>query len=870
MLMRIYERAERASVSRLIIALLVCVALFRLRGWLLEPATIPDVAWRGYTPEDVGTFLSRLRPAARQLYAWTELTLDVVFPLIYAALLSRLIARTTPPGIGRYALWLPFVAAGADYVENGLLACMTWNSCALDSARFASIFTRGKWLVIALSLLIALPGSVRALYRARVPIGRHLPYVYLVRVPLLLALVLLGLPLAAMTGMRSVLGNLFVLTAGELFWVAVAIALSSATVLATARVVLLYGAERFGVASLGTPKTVPTWQVFVVVFIAGWMTAFALVASARGVPRDERLLPTAALLACGALGGGLIGGLLVWLIETARFLFADPPPAGPPGTRVSTLPDLVVPARLVPNRIHTQRVSVPQPGLAARLVTTLLGRERAIGYLDRNTGELLPGHLFALLVFVALLGLYALAFVLDAPRADRGSMIPALVYLLALLTLPTWALGAAAFFLDRYRIPVLVVPGALLALAFVWPTDHFFAMTPEVLRPSGAGGRALPSDLARRLDGCRLTAVAASGGGIRAAGWTAQVLTGLQRDLPAFAPSLKLVSAVSGGSVGTMYYVGAFPGPSGPPATALDPIVELAMRSSLNDVAWGLAYPDLWRTFTPVVTKRAMDRGRALEQAWGREWPYRDDTLRQWRDAVAAGQRPAVAFNATVVETGQRLAIATFDRPPSSSLQTWTFEDVYGSRDIAVVTAARLSATFTYVTPVARAREETAAKWHIADGGYQDNYGVATLVDWLAAALVDPRTMPVDASGRPCDDRLRIAIVRIGSHETDSEPKNRSWAFQVGAPIQVLLAIRTAGPRSRNAMELDMLRDTGLGRRVGWFCFDYDSDEQPLSWHLSPAQRRLIRDAWTTEDVQASRQKLREFFEGDGTREFSC
>ena len=143
-------------------------------------------------------------------------------------------------------------------------------------------------------------------------------------------------------------------------------------------------------------------------------------------------------------------------------------------------------------------------------------------------------------------------------------------------------------------------------------------------------------------------------------------------------------------------------------------------------------------------------------------------------------------------------------------------------------------------------------------------------MDWLTAALVDPRTMPVDETGRPCDDRLRVAIVRIGSHEADSEPKNRSWAFQVGAPVQVLLAIRTAGPRSRNAMELDLLRDAGLSRRVGWFCFDYDNDDQPLSWHLSATQRRRIRDAWTTEDIQTSRQRLRDFFEGDGTREFSC
>jgi hypothetical protein len=319
-----------------------------------------------------------------------------------------------------------------------------------------------------------------------------------------------------------------------------------------------------------------------------------------------------------------------------------------------------------------------------------------------------------------------------------------------------------------------------------------------------------------------------------------------------------------------MYFVGAFDGPAGPAADAVEPIVELSMRSSLNDVAWGFAYPDLWRTFTPRVWDEATDRAWALEQAWGRQWRSRTDTLRQWRDLTAQGRRPAVAFNTTIVETGQRLALGTYDRP-RVGMATLTFEDVYGSRDVSILTAARLSATFTYVTPVARARDETAQKWHLADGGYQDNYGVATLIDWLNAALLEePGTGPTDTEGRPCAERLRLAVVRIASPEADPEPSSRSWAFQVGAPAQVLLAIRTAGPRSRNELELALLAHTGFERRLGVFCFDYANADNPLSWHLSTAQRRNIREAWGTDRNRAAAQRLREFFEGDGTRAYAC
>jgi hypothetical protein len=56
--------------------------------------------------------------------------------------------------------------------------------------------------------------------------------------------------------------------------------------------------------------------------------------------------------------------------------------------------------------------------------------------------------------------------------------------------------------------------------------------------------------------------VAAAGGGIQAAAWTARVLTGLEEICAEkrpgrFVQSLKLLSGVSGGSVGIMYFVTA-------------------------------------------------------------------------------------------------------------------------------------------------------------------------------------------------------------------------------------------------------------------------------------------------------------------------
>src|SRR5262249_24274536 len=81
-------------------------------------------------------------------------------------------------------------------------------------------------------------------------------------------------------------------------------------------------------------------------------------------------------------------------------------------------------------------------------------------------------------------------------------------------------------------------------------------------------------------------------------------------------------------------------------------------------------------------------------------------TLNQWRDAVAHGKLPAAIFNATAVESGQRFLVATTDVPDRGALR---FAERFPEWDIPIATAARLSATFTYVSPAARPTGGTAA-----------------------------------------------------------------------------------------------------------------------------------------------------------------
>src|SRR4030095_4212312 len=121
-----YDRLKSGSWTRWVIALVVGFALFLLRRKSLGGAATPDSFWLGYTPAQVADFLKQIGPAGRSLYAWTQLTLDVVFPVIYVVCIWRTRARTASPAIGPLLIWLPFVVAGFDLVENVLTAYLAW------------------------------------------------------------------------------------------------------------------------------------------------------------------------------------------------------------------------------------------------------------------------------------------------------------------------------------------------------------------------------------------------------------------------------------------------------------------------------------------------------------------------------------------------------------------------------------------------------------------------------------------------------------------------------------------------------------------------------------------------------------------------
>ena len=516
------------------------------------------------------------------------------------------------------------------------------------------------------------------------------------------------------------------------------------------------------------------------------------------------------------------------------------------------------------------------------------------GYLDVASGKLQGRHLFATYQFMLALGAYVFYCILsglDLTFLGGQFLVPTLSLVLAVLTLICWGLSGVAFFLDRYRVPLLL---PLLALAFssgvFQQGDYFYE---GLALPTEARTTATAAQIMGARANSPIVLVATTGGGIQAAGWTARVLTGLNEQVSvesagannSFSRYVRLISSVSGGSVGAMYFVAGYD--NGEVKREADrSIVSSAEQSSLDEVTWGLAYPDLvfglfpWLKGIGVASGglRAtdsgfifLDRGRMLEQSWRKRLPVaqRDATLSGWRKDAASGLRPAVIFNSTLVETGERYLLSTTgfaDSNASKSKQEEylgrsEFFKLYPDSDLRVRTAARLSATFPYVTPAARMlRNDTGVKGkqsedgrfyrpepHAVDGGYYDNYGMASLLDWLDNGL---QALP---------ERPKIMIVEIRASPTGKEGRPRSSSygtlFQLTHPLQTLANVRGTGQLSHNALDENLVNRI-YSPNICEATFEFSNTDErgcprnePLNWHLTPADSEALKDAWEKSDA---------------------
>ncbi len=733
-----------------------------------------------------------------------------------------------------------------------------------------SLYSPRSALIVCVTALVAAAGISVTTHRRGIVRRFHdrcfenswettLRYLFFLRFHWIIALALLVFPGLAVMRLQRLLDSLFFVNAWELFFITWMGLLAAWSLMTSVQLTCLYGPIRFGGEPLRLRPKLRHWGGRLKLELFGLLVApsvfFCLLNSSDW---------------WGGFLATALGILAAWLT-----LFITT------WQRESIVPACVPPSRLLLNGARYRRrpadaTTMGEPaegGIVLEALLRLLGP----GYYDHERKQPQPGHMLSVTLMGLVLCTYGLVGFAFRPAGGWNDYFPSLGYLMNMFMLAAWGLPASAFFLDRWHIPVM---GSLtitaLMLYSLSETDHYYITKPVELERIVEAPSLTPQQTldawaeARGSRGDRMTVVMISGGGIAAAAWGTEVLTGLEEEIGApFVQSLHALSSASGGSVCVMYYLDGF-SPHGPrPPDELERIRDAATHSSLRAMSWGVAYPDVWRLMAPPVLTWApyLDRGWALQEVWRRQMVEPQMTLYGWRSKIARGLLPVPLMDATAVESGRQFLLTPVDvRGPGASTQRFrshhSFLHLYDGRDIDVVTAARLSATFPWVSPISRASLDSGGpEYHIADGAYLDNYGVTSMVEWLHSILPSYQRR----YSNPEILLIRISIRESGFTEDADFEGQPGWTYTLYGPLVGLLNASQSSQIARNELLLDLFKErwtVGSGRRgvrlhVANFAL---RTEAPLSWQLTPQAREVIRNRWREEVEQGTElARIREF-----------
>lgn len=705
-----------------------------------------------------------------------------------------------------------------------------------------------------------------------------LPYFYFLRVPLIVGLLLVFLPLISIKLAPKILQNLFILrNNGQLLLVLVGSTLAGLATVIIANTIFTNAHLRFCVPELQTIMGVTEEQIgskrlqdLIAFIISLPISLTAIFLSKNEIESNNQTNKIS--IWWGILSGWGLSIILLIAVYFVRYYLESS----------KSLEQILL------------------------KLFSILPEKLQQGYI-LSSGKLAPGIVEGIALLLVILTINYFVYHLGKPKAESGQFeAPALLYVTLILAGAVQLLGEMSFLLDYFGIPVIIVFLTISAVGYlIFEVDHFYDLKDY------KGSKPDPSDwkksLYQRLDKYQheyknedkiLVVVCASGGGIQAAGWTTAVLTGLQEVIGiSFTQAIGWISSVSGGSVGTMYYLDRFSQNSEdgyPKQGELKHIFNSATADSLDAIGWGLAYPDLLRFIgLPFLVPKMQDRGSAVEINWRGELkdPKAPPSLTDWREKVEAGIIPIPIFNATIVEDGRRFLISpmTFRgyqyksrEPKSKDLESRykfiDFNTLYPEYDIDVTTAARLSATFPYVSPISRpnlsykfpadsSKRETESIFHVADGGYFDNFGVATSVQLLNQLLAYPG-----------EDKYKIKKVLFlqinafaDSPITNNNLGEPGWLIAVIGSIKAVLKVRSSTQTASDSLAVKFLKDKWKKKDVEiadfTISFPKEIDKQPLSWQLTQEQKKAIKTGWKelkeskSEDavVKAIKQKWQEW-----------
>ena len=120
----------------------------------------------GYNPERTLQMVSAYGNDARDYYASVEMTVDILYPLVYALLFGVILTLLFRKKSYAPPLWvnaLPFVMQGVDYLENISIVILlkSFPDTLYSVAAFCEVVKLFKWVLMAAIVVMIVFGLIR-------------------------------------------------------------------------------------------------------------------------------------------------------------------------------------------------------------------------------------------------------------------------------------------------------------------------------------------------------------------------------------------------------------------------------------------------------------------------------------------------------------------------------------------------------------------------------------------------------------------------------------------------------------------------------------------------------------------------------------
>ncbi|MEL6943517.1 MAG: patatin-like phospholipase family protein, partial [Bacteroidota bacterium] len=368
----------------------------------------------------------------------------------------------------------------------------------------------------------------------------------------------------------------------------------------------------------------------------------------------------------------------------------------------------------------------------------------------------------------------------------------------------------------------------------------------------------------------KMLMLAVSGGGLKSATWTMQVLrTTDSLTNGSLMQHTALMSGASGGMMGMAFYRELYwrqqQGQAINPYN-LDYTVDIS-KDLLNPVAFTIVTNDIFMPkgkFEVAGRKYTKDRGYIFEQQFSINTNhYLEKSLGDYRQAEMQGHIPMMIFTPYIVNDARRLIISpqpmSYLTSPISPKQdvdidAVDFQNFFKDQQpdsLRFLSALRMNATYPYILP--NVTLPTSPDVEVMDAGYRDNFGLETSArfisvfqDWikentsgvvvLSVRVIDRESQKIEASDqdgilKSILDPLGIAgkIIQLQDYEHDM---HISFLHQILGKDRFEVLQFIYEPTTRN-------------------------EEASMTFHLTPREREDILSAVNSERNQQNLKRVK-------------